>query len=237
MSDERKRGAVILLISAVAFSQLNVFVRMVGALPVMEIIFFRNLLGALGAWLIVRQQKQSLHCAKKDLPLLSARCILGFLAMYCSFYAAANAAQADVSTLTKMAPFITIGLAAVVLKEKITVYQVVAMVLAFSGMLIVVGKLSFDSKTFPLLMAVMCAVISAVVNIVLRKLGGRVSPAAVVFYFSLVSALCALPIMLPSFVIMALVPAHMVCMSFCGSKPTGAKRLHSAPKYTLTKVS
>jgi len=197
---KRKKGAIILIISAFCFSVLSIFVRKANRLPVLEIVFFRNIVNAAGAYILLKRSGNKFEINKENYFNLFMRCFCGFVAVYFSFYATTRAAQADVSTITRMAPFITILLAAIFLKEKVSVYQIIAMLLSFGGVFAVVGKPGFNSEALPLLAACACAVLSSMVNIFLKKLGGKVKPAVVVLCFSSFCALGSLPFVLASFV-------------------------------------
>ena len=50
---ERRKGIFFIILAGVFFSLMSAFVRLSGDLPVMEKAFFRNLIAAIAAWIII----------------------------------------------------------------------------------------------------------------------------------------------------------------------------------------
>ena len=58
---ERTLGVICILCSAFCFSLMSVFVRLAGDVPVMQKIFFRNLVAALAAFAILARESRLSH--------------------------------------------------------------------------------------------------------------------------------------------------------------------------------
>jgi drug/metabolite transporter (DMT)-like permease len=115
------------------------------------------------------------------------------------FYATNHANQADVNTLTKMSPFLVTIFASVFLKEKISKIQVPAMVVALIGCIIVANP-TFNSNLFPLFIAFLNAVTSAVAYTLLSYFKDKVEGVSVIMHFSTFSVVTAGVLMIKGFV-------------------------------------
>ncbi len=200
--ENRKKGAILLIISTVSFAMVNIFVKLLKGIPLMETIFIRNVINVGIAYWMVKKSDSSLKCADTPATIrLLVRSLIGVISLYFNMYAASNANQAEVTTRTRMAPYLTIVLAAIFLKESIFPYQYGAMAVAFAGVLVVVGKISFNSALLPLAAAFVTAILSAAVKIILRTLKGKAAPSTTVFYYAAFSVIFALPATIVNFVV------------------------------------
>ncbi len=189
-----------MLLSAFFFALMQVMVKLSGGhIPLMEQVFFRNLVSLFIVLVIILKDHVSMFGAKKYQPWLFGRSFFGYLGVICMFYATNHANQADVSTLSKMSPFLVTVFAAIFLKEKISKIQVPAMVIAFVGC-IVVANPTFNSNLFPLFVAFLNAVTSAVAYTLLSYFRGKVDAVTVIMHFSTFSVIASLPFMVMDFV-------------------------------------
>lgn len=145
----KNKAIVCILISAFGFSIMNLCVKLSGDLPSIEKSFFRNLVAAIIAFILLYRSKAGFSCKKENLPALILRAVLGTIGIFCNFYALSHMVLSDASMLNKLSPFFTLIFSYIFLKEKLSPFQCIAIVIAFIGSLFII-KPSFDlSATFP----------------------------------------------------------------------------------------
>lgn len=203
--ENRKKGITYILLSSLFFALMAATVKFLGDMPTAEKIFFRNLVGIFVAFSLVKKSGSSLIGNNKKLLIL--RSTFGLLGIAAYFYALANMKLSDAVILNKMSPFFVMIFAALFLKEKISKKQLIALVTAALGAILVIRP-GFDSNLFPSLIALMSSVFAGVAYTLVRQLRKTDSAATVVFYFSFFSTIAMIPFMLSgSFVIPTAVQA------------------------------
>jgi len=189
----KRKGILMMILSALFFSTMQVIVNVTGQrVPLMEQIFFRNIICMLISYVIIKRNGLSMFGERKYQPLLFARSIFGLLALISLFYAASRAAQADVTILNKLSPFFITLFAFLFLKEKIAKVQIPALIIAFGGAFLIVNP-AFQSNLFPLFMAFLCAVFSSVSYTLLAYFKDKVDALTVIMHFSTFCAVVSLP--------------------------------------------
>lgn len=197
--ENRKKGITYILLSSLFFALMAAAVKFLGDMPTAEKIFFRNLVGIFVAFSLVKKSGSSLIGNNKKLLIL--RSTFGLLGIAAYFYALANMKLSDAVILNKMSPFFVVVFAALFLNEKITKKQLIALVTAALGAILVIRP-GFDSNLIPSLIALMSSVFAGIAYTVVRQLRKTDSAATVVFYFSLFSTIAMVPFMINgSFVI------------------------------------
>ncbi|MFN2340681.1 MAG: DMT family transporter [Halanaerobium sp.] len=203
--ENRKKGITYILLSSLFFALMAAAVKFLGDMPTAEKIFFRNLVGVFVAFSLVKKSGSSLIGNNKKLLIL--RSIFGVLGIAAYFYALANMKLSDAVILNKMSPFFVMVFAALFLKEKITKKQLIALVTAALGAMLVIRP-GFDSNLIPALIALLSSIFAGIAYTIVRQLRKTDSAATVVFYFSLFSTLAMIPFMISgSFVIPTAVQA------------------------------
>jgi drug/metabolite transporter (DMT)-like permease len=197
--ENRKKGITYILLSSLFFALMAATVKYLGDMPTAEKIFFRNLVGIFVAFSLVKKSGSTLFGNNKKLLIL--RSTFGLLGIAAYFYALANMKLSDAVILNKMSPFFVMIFAALFLKEKITKKQLIALVTAALGAILVIRP-GFDSNLIPSLIALMSSLFAGVAYTLVRQLRKTDSAATVVFYFSFFSTIAMIPFMLSgSFVI------------------------------------
>ena len=110
-SDETEnyiKGMIMIILSAFFFACMNVSVRLAGDLPSVEKSFFRNLVAAVFAAVILCKNRTVPKVDKKYWGPLILRCVCGTLGILCNFYAIDHLLVADASILNKLSPFFAI---------------------------------------------------------------------------------------------------------------------------------
>lgn len=195
---ERKyKGIVCIVISAFSFALMNVFIRMAGDLPSMQKSFFRNLLCFFFALAIMKKDHVGFSGKRENIKFLILRSLFGTLGILCNFYAVDHMALADASMLNKMSPFFAIIFSLLILKESISLVQVLAVAGAFLGSLLIIKPTGFDMARVSALIGLMGGLGAGVAYTFVRLLGTRGEKGPfIVCFFSGFSTLVLLPVML-----------------------------------------
>lgn len=191
------KGMIMIILSAFFFACMNVSVRLAGDLPSVQKSFFRNLVAAILAGILLAREHIAPRVQKKYWGPLAVRCIFGTLGILCNFYAIDHLLVADASILNKLSPFFAIIFSFLILKEKISPVQGACVLLAFVGCLFVV-KPGFQNAAFlPALIGVCGGMGAGIAYTMVRVLGTHgVKGPVIVFYFSVFSCLFVLPFIL-----------------------------------------
>lgn len=196
--NQKNKAILFLITSAFFFSLMNMFVRLSGDLPTFQKMFFRNLIAAIIAIIVLIKNKNSfLPNSKKNILSLSLRTFFGIVGVFCNFYAVDMLMLSDASILNKMSPFFAVIFSFLILKERPKFFQILVVCAAFFGAIFVI-KPSFSNTAFvPALIGFIGGACAGIAYTYVRKatLMGEHS-AYVVFFFSAVSTLILLPFMI-----------------------------------------
>lgn len=196
---KKSKGILYMIISALAFTFMGVAVRLSGDLPVFQKVFFRNIVSFFVALYIIYQSGGSLLGKKKNRFLLNLRSFLGLLGVILNFYAIGKLPLADSNMLNKLSPFFVTLFAYFYLKEKLSKIQIFSLFSAFIASLLVI-KPEFSMNMLPGLAGVLSALSAGGAYTVIRNLSKDEEASTIVFYFSFISVLVMLPLMLMNFV-------------------------------------
>lgn len=186
-----------MIFSAGSFACMNAFVRLAGDVPSVEKSFFRNLVAAFVALVILLREKQGFSIKKGLLPYHLARSILGTIGVLFNFYAVDHLLLPNASILNKMSPFFVLLFSFILLKERLTRFQIVAVLTAFIGALFVVHPTVENMVLVPSLIGLTSGIAAGGAYTMVRILGlkGERSP-VIVFFFSVFSCLVVVPYLL-----------------------------------------
>lgn len=205
VSKDYLKGVFFILLSAFSFALMALFVRLSGDVPFVQKTFFRNIV-ALAITIvsiaagIFKDGIEQYKVPKESWIFLVLRSIGGSLGIFGNFYAIDHLILADASILNKMAPFYTVLFSFLLLKEKIKIVPLFAIITAFCGAMLV-AKPSFDfSKTLPSLAGVASGFGAGFAYACVRKLGKqKCSGKIVILFFSAFSTVLAVPYMIFNF--------------------------------------
>lgn len=194
------KGMIMIILSAFFFACMNVSVRLAGDLPTMQKSFFRNLVAAVFAAVILIRSRTAPRVNKRYWPPLAMRCLFGTLGILCNYYAIDHLLVADASILNKLSPFFAIIFSFLILKEKIKPAQAACVLLAFAGCLFVVKPGFQNAALIPALIGVCGGLGAGIAYTMVRVLGTHgVKGPVIVFYFSMFSCVFLLPWMILDF--------------------------------------
>ena len=198
--NSKTKGIICIVTAAFCFAFMSLCVRLAGDLPSMQKILFRNLLAffIVGAGLIRKPEKLEIH--KGDLKFLLLRSICGTVGIVCNFYAIDHLVLSDANMLNKLSPFFAIIFSYFLLKERLTLFQGIAVVVAFIGALFIIKPTGNMTDPAAFVGMIGGAGAGAAYTYV-RVLGKRgVKGKLVVMFFSAFTCLFALPFLIGHFV-------------------------------------
>lgn len=198
MTNQKKRAVTAMLLAALSFSLMGVFVKLSGDLPLVQKTLFRSAITLLIAWVSLRGQSIDIR-AVRHRGLLLLRCIAGTLGILLNYYALDHLILSDANIILRLSTLFVVLLSWIFLKEKISRPQLLALGIAFLGILLVI-KPSFSLEVIPFLVSLLGALSAAVAYTTLRALGGKEKPATIVFFFSLFSLVVLVPFVALSYV-------------------------------------
>ena len=189
----RRKGILFILLSAFFFCLMSVFVRLAGDVPTMQKAFFRNIVAAILAAILLARSKSGFSFQRKSLPDLLLRSSIGTAGILCNFWAVDHLRIADANILNKLSPFFAILMSIFILKEKPNRIEWLSVLLAFIGAAFV-AKPSAGIASFPALIAILGGFTAGTAYTYVRKLGlaGERGP-VIVMFFSAFSTLVLLP--------------------------------------------
>ena len=190
---ERNKGIFFIILAAVFFSLMTVFVRLSGDLPSMQKAFFRNLVAAFVAFILLKKSGEKIVVGKSNMRDLILRSSFGTGGIICNFLAIDHLTIADANLLNKLSPFFAILMSILILKEKAHRMEWISVCIAFSGALLVIKPGTSLANVYSLvgLFGGFCA---GVAYTYVRKLGTNgVKGPVIVLCFSSFSTLVLLP--------------------------------------------
>ena len=194
MEKKKYLGIVCIITSAFFFALMNVFVRLSGDLPSVQKSFFRNLVAMVFAWVLLKKDGSCFSGKKENVKYLFVRAAAGTIGILCNFYAVDHLVLADASMLNKMSPFFAIVFSFFLLKEKITIPQIVFVAGAFLGSLLIIRPTAAIFQSPEALVGLAGGLTAVLAYTCVRVLGQRGEKGAfVVFVFSAFSCLATLP--------------------------------------------
>ena len=171
-----------MFVSTLAFALANVFVKQVGHLPAMEIVFFRCGLGVM--FCAVGLRKANADWRGSNRKMLFLRGLFGTIALYLFFTTVQNIPLASAMTIQYLSPIFTTIIAVFLLKESVRHLQWLFYAMAFAGVLLIE---QFDARVslYFLLLGVISAFCSGMAYNLVRRLREREHPLTVVLHFQL----------------------------------------------------
>lgn len=192
--NNRTKGIACIIASAFCFSLMNMFVRLSGDVPTLQKAFFRNAVALVFALVILLREREDIHVDRGSWKYLFLRAVAGTVGILGNFYAVDHLAQSDASMLNKMSPFCVIVFSYFILKERLSHWQVLAVVTAFVGSLFVIKPTFANLDLVPSLIGLLGGICAGFAYTQVRILGLRgVKSPVIVAFFSGFSCLVVLP--------------------------------------------
>lgn len=192
--NQKTKGVLFIIMSAVCFTGMNTFVRLSGDIPTFQKVFFRNFVAMIFAGIALIQAGESFKPKKGSMKYLMIRSVAGLTGVFGNFYALDRIELSDASMLNKMSPFFALIFSAIFIKEKVKPKQAVAIAVAFVGALLII-KPTFGNENLLASMAGfvggMCAggAYTCVRWLGIKGENGKL----IVFFFSAFSSIVTVP--------------------------------------------
>lgn len=190
--DNKKKAITFQILASISFALMAAMVKFAGDIPIVEKVFFRNLISVFIAYWGVRKLDQSLLGKPGNRKWLLLRSFFGLIGVGLFFYSISYINLADSSMLNRISPFFVMILAAFFLKEKIQKIHIPALLIVFAASLLII-KPQFDLSILPFVAGLGGALCAAVAYTTIRFLSTREHPAVIVFFFSLFSVVSLIP--------------------------------------------
>ena len=212
ISDKHK-GILFILLAGAGFALMGLFVNLAGNIPTMQKAFFRNIVPVFIAGVGLKRAGEAIHVNKGDLIFLILRASFGTAGIICNFYALDHMKLSDANMLNKLSPFFVIIFSFIILKEKISIFQGIAVFGAFVGAMFII-KPTGDVTMFPALIGGLGGIGAGAAYTMVRILGKRrVNGKLIVFFFSVFSCLICLPFLIVQFTPMSLYQTLILILS------------------------
>ena len=223
------RGIACLVLSAFCFALMSMFVHLAGDLPSMQKSFFRNLVAALSAVVLLLRAGEPFRIRRENLPYFLMRSIFGTMGVLCNFYAVDHLVLADASILNKMSPFFTVLFSWLILKEKVMPIQLSLIFGAFLGSIFVVKPTFSNLALVPSLLGFFGGICAGAAYTMVRKLGeaGEKGP-VIVLFFSVFSCVVVLPWLIFDYHPMTWQQMGILLLAGCAAAGGDLHSLHDA---------
>lgn len=220
-TDSRKKGILFILLAAFFFCLMSVFVRLSGDVPTMQKAFFRNIVAAAVAIVILLRSGQRVTVKKESLLPLILRSAFGTAGILLNFWAVDHLGIADANMLNKLSPFFAILMSIFILGEIPNRIEWLSVLLAFIGAAFV-AKPSSGIVSFPALIGIFGGFSAGTAYTFVRRLGLQgVKGPVVVAFFSIFSTLVLLPNFLMNYQPMSVL--QLVFLIFAGCAAAGGQ--------------
>ncbi|MGV8145426.1 MAG: DMT family transporter [Alkaliphilus sp.] len=193
MSANRNKGIFYMILASLFFALMASSVKYAGDLPTMEKVFFRNLVGLIISCCFIYKSKIRFLGVNKKFLLL--RSIAGFTGAVFYFYTLDKLPLSNAVILQQTNPFFVLVFASFFLNERIKKSQILAILIAVTGVLFIVQP-QHNYYLIPSLTGLLSAFFAAIAYTTVRYLRLSDHPQVIVFYFTGISTLLSLPFML-----------------------------------------
>lgn len=201
------KGVIFMLVGGLGFSLMNLFVRKMGGdIPSIQKTFFRNIFVFIFTLIpLLRLDKTQRWPIKNraDLAYTILRSMFGTLGLLANFVAVDLMPIANASVLNKLSPFFTIIFAAIFLREKVNLAQVIGLITAFIGVVILAQPEAggFQAEfLIPVLIGIAGGLFAGAAYTTVRYLGTRgIRGAFIVTFFAGFASIVLLPFVLMNY--------------------------------------
>jgi len=185
------QASLMMLLALFCFTTMGICIRLSSAfVPVIEIVFFRNILAVLiMAPVLIRQGASSIRMNRPK--LFFGRACINFIGMLSGFTAVTLIPLAEMTALSFTGPiFVTIG-AALFLGEVIRIRRIMAIAVGFVGALIILRP-GLVEVSFGAMLALISALSIAAASLVVKKMTQTEKASSIVFWMVMMQAPLAL---------------------------------------------
>lgn len=188
------KGLFFSILASLSFSGMTALIHLAGDLPTMQKVLFRNLPALVIAAAILLRHHLPVGVAPENRRDMLMRCLAGTTGIILNFYSVDRLVLADANMLNKLSPFFSILFSFFLLKERLRPAQILGVLTAFGGALLIVKPSGGSMTALPALCGLLGGLGAGLAYTFVRRMGQRHENGhRIVFYFSLSSCLIALP--------------------------------------------
>lgn len=198
--NSKNKFILLMLFSAFTFSSMQIIVKILPDIPLMEKVFFRNFISLAASFFIIRKKNLRYFGLAENKKYLFCRYLFGFSGIVLFFYATTQMLAADAAMLNKLSPVFVILLSHFFLKEKINKIKIIVLFISVIGALLVI-KPKFNYTMLPAVSGFISAIVSGAAYIFIRLIDNKESVYTTVFYFSFFSSVSCVPFFFIEFAI------------------------------------
>lgn len=189
-----KKGALYLLAASFLFASLQAGGKILYYLSSFERTFYFSLVAMIIFFIVCLKRKEPLLAKKQGLLLM--RSLFGFLSTIFIFMAATKDYPiANVTLLSSTSTIFALIAACVWLKERMNKGQVIALIVAFIGVLAILQP-NFTGIELPAVYGLLGGMCAGIAYTVIRRLKDEASPYTLTFYFMAFSTIASFPFLL-----------------------------------------
>lgn len=215
MKGGKAKGIGFIILAALFFACMSMFVRLAGDLPTMEKAVFRNAVAMVIALVILLKDHTKSAVPRESRKYIWLRVICGTAGLVCNFYAIGKINLADANMLNKLSPFFALIFSALFLHEKMKLYQILLVVGAFCSSLLIIKPSMGNVLLVPSLLGALGGVAAGAAYAFARGATTHGAPkTVVVLAFSAFSTFSLLPLAMVRFVMPSV--RQLVCLFLCG---------------------
>ncbi len=194
----RARALLLLLVSASGFATISLFIRLAGDVPTMEKTLYRNAVSLAVIIGVLIRSGIPFRVPKGARLDMFFRCAFGCGGMICYLWSIDHMGLADANMLNKTSPFFSVLMSIWILKEKPSVRDIVCIMIAVFGAVLVV-KPGRGLASYPALIGLFGGFIAGMAYSYVRKVGlDGVAAPVTVLCFNLFSCAVCLPFVVTS---------------------------------------
>lgn len=214
MSDKSK-GIFFILLAALSFACMSACVRLAGDISTFEKALFRNMVALVITGILMIKQHVPTRLTKESRRYVLLRAVFGTVSLVFNYYAISTINLADANMLNKMSPFFAVIFSSLMLKEKMSVKQLLIVLGAFAASLLIIKPSPSNLLLGPSVIGALGGIAAGAAYTCVRGATTHgVARTYVVFFYSAFSTLTVLPLALTDFTVPSL--SQLVCLLLCG---------------------
>lgn len=239
MKNRKTTGIILILLMAFCFSLTSAFIKGVHGIPQGEKVFYRNIMLFITTIIVAFRTKAPLLGKKGHRLALFGRGAFGTLGAFASYYAITHMILPNAVIISNLCPFFIIIFSAIFLRERLKPMQIVAVIVAFSGMFFIInpgGKMA----VFPAVIGLVGALCAGLSYVLVRHLGHKEAPETIIFFMALTSLAFTVPNMMISY--KPLTGHDALCLlgaglAYCGAEVLGVWAYKCSPAREISVFS